>query len=1177
MASTSSSASTPKSFSTPASPSSSASTQMSLSPLASPSSSASTQMSLSPPVSPTSQPEDGSLRDPFVPEIKEPPRNYLTERVKKRKRVEEIQDKSLIHGFELQEHAAKLLESNDLSSLREAIDEYAISNKETFKTVFKSFTRYYPNAFSFKLAKILELHPPLLIRTEIVDLVHEVLPEGVNNPLNSSILIELKIPLLQSLMLESEEILFRSLCESIGLLADKLYRTSLGGWEELLEYSVTCLSGESESENKKGLMLLAELPLDVALDREFWLSRGNFDLVFASIFQSIYSTDEVIKGLAYNASISLMLFSKELQRTDICEFLVPVLLNIVDQHGEEEILLSRLKRLGDLISLDDGNIFKMKHDVLFWCMIRVAEATDASEQLRSEAIYVIKELDTANVNVMEHMIKIFSEYEVRRIFTVVMNMFSYVIDDPLWYDVDNKSCKDAGLTESFKRGQFLLDCLCIDGNESVFVPTVIGMITMKYLPSIDWQLRHAAMMAFATVAQNNFKEMNMFQNFEQVAILVLKSVDEQNDRVLWATMHAIKRLSECQKLLLRAQFQTKFFEKLVPIIKCNSCARVQSYALIALRSLVKTCDFDKISHFGEQVITSLLLLLKHEKLKLQSEAIETLKSFAVFMAETFRKNYYDTTIEALRVTALNSLQKSVLCAKCLECIVHLIKNVGRDNFKEQEVVQVVETLILLERQSSNEDYLLKCIVIKVLDQICQCPRVSIDKFIEDIMPMLIGSIQPLIDLMDNKLSDDSLNDENKRLVELTRVRACNTLSYCAIRSSKSFSPHISTVAPMFIRLLGFSSFQIRKASILGLPKLLLSVKVGDKSNDTKRDVTFVIVQSLIAGLTLGDDRDLSTTILRLLARCIQSSSSFFTDQLVKVIADGINDTVKKIIKFEMEKAQEVGTLEDIFESLTTDEIVEELVILIATMIDTSRDQFLVHVDDLMSNVVAFLADDKPDRIIAFTISIFNVILPLFPDQLTLYFDRYRSISYLALAQDYPCSLPHASRAVGICAMFGGARFKESANACILVLYNVLDKELGVLVLRYDDRTLKTLWDTTVAAIGKICEFHRDCITPEVVQKWLSFLPLRHNYNEAKYAHGLLSKLIQRLDEHLFGSNNENLPKIIWAVKRILSGPDRLGTEETINQMIYFIEQHGGMEIVTRRAYQALNLRRFSNY
>lgn len=91
----------------------------------------STQNSFSPPASPTSLLGYASLRDPFVPEIKEPPRNHLTERVKKRKRVEEYQDNSLIHDLKLQEHVAKLLESDDLSLLQEAIQEYAFSFKLT--------------------------------------------------------------------------------------------------------------------------------------------------------------------------------------------------------------------------------------------------------------------------------------------------------------------------------------------------------------------------------------------------------------------------------------------------------------------------------------------------------------------------------------------------------------------------------------------------------------------------------------------------------------------------------------------------------------------------------------------------------------------------------------------------------------------------------------------------------------------------------------------------------------------------------------------------------------------------------------------------------------------------------------------------------------------------------------
>lgn len=63
--------------------------------------------------------------------------------------------------------------------------------------------------------------------------------------------------------------------------------------------------------------------------------------------------------------------------------------------------------------------------------------------------------------------------------------------------------------------------------------------------------------------------------FNQVAMLVLKSLDDLDPRVLWATMPTITFLSKHKELLIQAQYHKNFLEKLVPIIRCNSCARVQ--------------------------------------------------------------------------------------------------------------------------------------------------------------------------------------------------------------------------------------------------------------------------------------------------------------------------------------------------------------------------------------------------------------------------------------------------------------------------------------------------------------------------------------------------------------------------------------------------------------------------
>ncbi|CAJ2640673.1 unnamed protein product [Trifolium pratense] len=1111
--------------------------------MASTSESNSTPRFWSPPLPPPKPPPGFSLRNPFDPDINSPHRNFFEQRIVKRRFIENNQDKSLIHGHKLQDHTAIFIESNDLSSLQEAIDEYAQTEDESLLTIFKSFELNYPNSFSFKLAKILQLHPPFQIRTEIVAILHSI-QKNPTSFLHSKILMAMRNLLLHSVKVESEEILFPVLCQTIGLLADRLYRSSLV-WEELLQYACDCISADSQSNNKKGLTLFVEFPVNAFQNREFWLNQGNFDLVVLKNSEFIYSMDQDLKALAYDSSISLMLLSKNFQKTDLYDSLLLILLNIIDQHGDEQVLVNRVSRLCDLVSLDDGNFFKGKYGEVFWCMIRAAEVEGASEELRIKTCTVIKELYEENV------IKNVSCEEMKRVLVVAMNMLSCVVDDPLWYDVDYEYSVNVGLTDAFYLGIFLFNSLSLDGDEGVFVPTAIEIITVKYASKIDWQLRHAALLAIGWIAERNFKGQDMIQYFDQVVSLVLKSLDDLDPRVLWAAMHAIACLSEFKEQLMHGDYHKKLLTKLVPIIRWNSCVRVQLYAVIGIHSLVKNCGIDKILPFGEPMVASLLvlLLLKHDKQKLQVEAIDTLKSFAVSMPVTFRQNYYDTTMETLKVILFNKHSSPALLifAKCLECMIYLVRKVGPDSFKEEEAVQVVESLISLEGKLSNTGYFAKCIILQALEQICRCPRVSIDKFIDKLMPMLLGSIQHYLDLTVDKLKDDGEKD----LVETMIVQACNILSYFAVRSSRSFPPHIGKVNTMFTRLLGCSSFQIRKASILGLPNLLLSLKVADKNMEIKRGFTFFIVQSLIEALKKETDRDLYTIVMRLLARCIQTSSSFFSDQLIKVIADGIDDTTKKIIDTEINKAEEVVASESGCESLPTEDTLQEVVQLIETTIITFKDRCKLHVDDLMSNVVDFLADDNPDRLVAFAISIFNVTFPLFPDKLPTYHDRYNLAFCFALKRDYPCSGLHATRAIGICAMYGGDQFKSSAKVCILRLYKVISKRLSISEL---------LYDTAVSALGKIIEFQRDIIGPKVVQKWLNFLPLKHAYDEARYAHGLLSKLIQSSDEDLFGSNNKNLPKIISAIKEILSGPDRIGTEEAINQMIDFIDQHGGMEI-----------------
>ncbi|GAU22438.1 hypothetical protein TSUD_123260 [Trifolium subterraneum] len=914
---------------------------------------------------------------PPPPQTSQPPLRNYEEIATKRREIEKSQNQSLINGFDLQPHATKILESKDTSSLQETITNFINSKKPSFRTILKSLAYHYPNAFAFKLAKLLNLHPSFPIRTETVSILLSIFKES--NKLNfTPVLIKIKEPLLNSLKIESNESILRPLCETIGLVAARIYHFPLGGWLELLQYVCDCFSRNTKLNHMKALIMLAELPEDVAENREFWLGYGYYDVLFSNLLKFVNSPDQEWRELTFNASLIVIKMSRNLARAEVCDSLLPVLLRLIElQYGGDDDLLDvdlsdMVKRLGDLVTLDIKEIFNGKESDVFWLLLRVAEREDVSDEIKCAVVTVIKELDEANSDAMESVIKKIRKKEIRRVISVAMDMMSCVVDDPVWYDVDNKICEDAGLTENFNRGKYLLNLLSFDGDERVFVPVAIQMLERKYAIHGDWRVRYAAMLTIAAIAERNFKG-DMIKYIDQAVTLVHKSLNDMNHRV---------------------------------------------YAVIAIRFLVTNCGLEKINSFGEEIVVLLLKLLKHEKQKLQEEVIETLKSVALLMPVTFCQNHYD-------------------------------------KFKEHEVLVIVESLISIGGKLSDTDHLARYVILKALDLFCVCQRVNIDKFIDQIMPMLLTYAQLDLNLTTSMPMDLSLDDD-KNLVEMVRVQTCNVLSCCADRSAEKISPNAVEVTNIFLRWIGCSSFETRKACMLGLPKLLPLIKEGVIPKKDKIEVARRITLSVIEALGKETDSDLSKRMFRLLPKCIKTSGSFSNIKLLSVIVDGINQALKKIMENEIKRVKEAGTSEEEGDFLPTQETIKDAGCLIATTTETFKNGLCI--DRLMKNVALFLETNMPDRVIVFAISIFNILVPQFPENLQPHHDKYIIAACHALRNDIPHSQPHAIRAIGICAEFGKDQFNlHLASVSVSRLYNVAG------------------CDTAVEALGKICEYHRDKI------------------------------------------------------------------------------------------------------
>jgi hypothetical protein len=96
--------------------------------------------------------------------------------------------------------------------------------------------------------------------------------------------------------------------------------------------------------------------------------------------------------------------------------------------------------------------------------------------------------------------------------------------------------------------------------------------------------------------------------------------------------------------------------------------------------------------------------------------------------------------------------------------------------------------------------------MQALDQICRCPKVNIDKYIDNLMPMLLGSTQHYLGLTVDELEDVGKKD----LVETMVVHACNIFSCFAVRSSISYPPHIGKVGLINLMFVAYAEVSTLK-------------------------------------------------------------------------------------------------------------------------------------------------------------------------------------------------------------------------------------------------------------------------------------------------------------------------------------------------------------------------------
>lgn len=169
--------------------------------------------------------------------------------------------------------------------------------------------------------------------------------------------------------------------------------------------------------------------------------------------------------------------------------------------GEHDLAAKALRTLVQM-AMEVPGYFKERLGVLFELVVRIAERDDIVEEMRAEAIQVLRELEDGIGDEMRKMIENLSEESVERFVRLMVNFLEYVEDDPSWYRVDLDVVEQASSVvekSSILLGTYFLDRLSFI-QKGKLLPIVVR-VARERVREQEWTKRHAGIEAISIIIE----------------------------------------------------------------------------------------------------------------------------------------------------------------------------------------------------------------------------------------------------------------------------------------------------------------------------------------------------------------------------------------------------------------------------------------------------------------------------------------------------------------------------------------------------------------------------------------------------------------------------------------------------------------------------------------------------
>lgn len=965
----------------------------------------------------------------------------------------------------------------------------------------------------------------------------------------------------------------KKVCDTVAELASGTLDEATGkGWDQLLPFMFQCVQSGEERLMESALLMFAQLAVYVMGVLAQYLGTIH------GLLQSCLSHASMdVQLAAMKATCNFIQALENASDRDQFQVMLPQLLQLIGKALMSGNTVAGQDALEMLIEVagEHPRFLRKQLVQVVDAMMQVAEASTLESGSRQLAVELVVTLCEAREKAPGMMRKL--PQFLDRLFKCLLTLLLDVEDDPDWYTADDEKEEDAGEGELYQFGQECLDRIALALGGKTLVP-LAGAALPPLLEQSDWRQRHAALICLSQIAEGCVKVMAT-----QTAALVqlcVKGATDKHPRVRWAACQALGQMCTDLGPELQEEQHSVVLPLLVHLMEDNANPRVQAHACAAVVNFAENCDQDVVAPYLDGLITKLLLLLQTGKKNVQEGALTALASVADCSQDYFVK-YYDAVMPQLKamLLAANAKPQALLRAKALECVSLVGMAVGKERFRT-DAHEVMQYMRAVQQAQLDPDDPLASYMLQAGARICKALGEEFLPYLEVVMPPLLHSARLQPDVTVAEASDDEDDDGADGEVETyiigdrkislrtsvleEKATACSMICCYADELKEGFYPYVEQVTQLMVPLLKFYFHEeVRSAAAQSLPELLRSASLA-AAKGRGPDAAFVrsmlgfMWGPLVEAVGKEPDAELLVTMLEAVDELVDIAEGpklLPLEELTKlfeafaVIMEAYEDRRKDRLKrmaSEDFDAEEGEALEEEHEAET--ELLDALGSCITTVMRQYNDSAMPLLEALMPGVARLLEKGRFPEERRIAICVMDDIVEHAPRGSEKYMGQVMPVLLSGCADRDPAIRQCSVYGLGTAAQHRREAFRQYAAQAVPAVMAMLQATDA----RSEDNEMA--YENAVSALGKVLEFHPECVEPHMGSHYVAALPVKADTVEAKVVHAQLVRFIQASDRRVLGENNANLPRIVEVFVKVLGKGEKLVDGDTARAMAVLLHQ-----------------------